>query len=97
MELFNTKTLTQELAEAELPCARALLEDTETLRALLALSGHQPDLCRRVFSLCAPWLQTARNADEWLRELYDRLCRRIFPEGERPELTEGERLYLLVL
>ncbi|MGM9563468.1 MAG: hypothetical protein ACI3VQ_05265 [Faecousia sp.] len=97
MELFNTKTLTQELAEAELPCARALLEDTETLRALEALSGHQPDLCRRACSLCAPWLPADRDADEWLRELYDRLSCRIFPEGERPELTEGERLYLLVL
>ena len=97
MELFNTKTLTQELAEAELSCARALLEDTEALRALLALSGHQPDLCRRVQSLCAPWLQTDRDAEEWLRELYDRLSSRIFPERERPELTEGERLYLLVL
>ena len=63
MKLFNTKTLTQELAEAELPCARALLEDTEALRALLALSGHQPDLCRRVQSLCAPWLPTDRDAE----------------------------------
>ena len=101
MDLFNTKTLTEELtcAAQTLPGARALLADAVAMEDLQLLSGHQPDLCRRVCAVCRPHLQTDRTADAWLQALYDRLCSRLFPSEDagKPELTDGECLYLLVL
>ena len=101
MDLFNTKTLTEELtcAAQTLPGARTLLADAAAMEDLQLLSGHQPDLCRRVCAVCRPHLQTDRTADAWLQALYDRLCSRLFPSEDagKPELTDGECLYLLVL
>lgn len=101
MDVSTPELLTQALncAAREQSELLTLVADPTVMDALRELSGHQPELCRRVCAICRPFLHEAHEDEAWLHTLYAHLCSRIFPEQgkKRPELNVGERRYLAVL
>ena len=89
----------QELGQT-VAAAAALLADEGRVAELEELSGHDGKVCRRVWELCAPYLEEdGVDGLEWLSALCDRLSDNMFPDGAHPrrELTGDEQLYLAVL
>ena len=89
----------QELGQVS-GAAAALLTDEGCVTALEMISGHDERVCRRVWELCAPFMEEGGpDAFAWLSALCDRLSNNMFPDAEHPrcELTESEQLYLTVL
>ncbi|MBQ0058736.1 MAG: hypothetical protein KBS83_02070 [Lachnospiraceae bacterium] len=68
----------------------------EMQRRLDLLNGHQEDLCRQVWQILFPAFDEEGTVTA-LKALYDKVGHGIFPEGERPVLTEDEEMYISVL
>ena len=89
----------QELGQT-VSAAVALLADEACVTALEGLSGHDEQVCRRVWELCTPYREEGgEDAFAWLSTLCDRLSDNMFPDTEHPrrELSGEEQLYLTVL
>ena len=93
------RAVLQELGQT-VSAAACLLADEERMTALEALSGHDTQVCRRVWELCAPLMENGgEEARSWLSALCDRLCDNMFSDADHPrrDLTGDEQLYLAVL
>ena len=81
--------------------AAARLSNSESrMTALEFLSGHDAQVCCRVWELCAPVMENGvEDARSWLSALCDRLSDNMFSDAEHPrrDLTGDEQLYLAVL
>ena len=89
----------QDLGQTVSAAAR-LLSSENHMAALEALSGHDEQVCCRVWELCAPFMENGgMEGKQWLSDLCDRLSDNMFSDAEHPyrDLTEDERLYLAVL